>query len=470
MESILLNSLEPSNGSVSAPQTTIFAVSTAPGRAAIAVIRISGPSAGQVLQRLAGRIPPHRQAALANLRHPATGELLDQSLIIYFAGPSSETGEDVAELQVHGGRAVVRAVLDALAEIPGCRPAEAGEFAHRAFMNGKLDLTAAEGLADLIDAETEAQRRQAVGLATGQHASLYDGWRTRLIECQSLIESAIDFSDEGDVSDQAAVVATARATTLLADIKTHLSGADRGEIIRDGLQVVIAGPPNAGKSTLLNALARREAAIVSEEAGTTRDAIEVHLDLGGQAIIITDTAGIRQTSGLIEQEGIRRTYKRAQTADLIIWLTEISEPQPVPPDLLAERPDDGSRPVTVLQVANKSDQPQPHAVSLQRPAGVELTISAATGAGLEHLTKRIIALAQGRVGDPADLVPTSARQAFHLKSTVQHLEEYLNSSMRQLELRAEDLRLAADSLGRLTGRIDAEDVLDQIFSRFCIGK
>ncbi|MGI9478091.1 MAG: tRNA uridine-5-carboxymethylaminomethyl(34) synthesis GTPase MnmE [Hyphomicrobiaceae bacterium] len=444
---------------MSAP-TTIFALSSAPGRAAIAVIRISGPAAGTALHQLAGRTPPPRQAILATLSHPKTRQALDQALVLYFVGPASETGEDIVELQVHGGRAVVRAVLDALSIIPGCRPAEPGEFAHRAFVNGKLDLTAAEGLADLIDAETEAQRQQAISLAAGHLATLYDGWRNRLIECQALVESAIDFSDEGDVSDGAIQAATQRATALRTTIQAHLDGAERGEIIRDGFRVVIAGPPNAGKSTLLNALARRDAAIVSEEAGTTRDAIEVHLDLAGLPVVVTDTAGIRAAGGAIEREGIRRTYERARSANLIIWLTDMAEPLSPPPELATEG-------TPVLTVANKADRlpagPTP-------PTDTDLRISAKTMDGLNALSERLISEAQHRIGDGQDLVPTSVRQAFHLRSAVEHLDKYLNSPAEDIELRAEDLRLAGDSLGRLTGRIDAEDVLDQIFSRFCIGK
>lgn len=437
--------------------STIYALSTAPGRAAIAVIRVSGPKASNVLHVFTGRTPAARQAKMAILRHPQTREPLDQALILYFAAPSSETGEDIAELQIHGGRAVVRAVLDALALIPGCRPAEAGEFAHRAFINGKLDLTAAEGLADLIDAETEAQRTQAITLASGHHATLYQGWRTRLIECQALIESAIDFSDEGDVSNSAANMATERATALNDEIRSHLAGADRGEIIREGFRVVIAGPPNAGKSTLLNALAHRDAAIVSDEAGTTRDAIEVHLDLAGLPVTVTDTAGIRATSAKVEAEGIRRTYDRAKSANLIIWLTDIAQSAPVPPDLAQEG-------TPVLTVANKIDQSS--APSSDRDLG----ISAKDTSGIDALTQEIVSCAQSRIGDTVDLVPTSARQSFHLNQCAEHLQNYLDHQNHDIELRAEDFRLASDSLGRLTGRVDAEDVLDQIFSRFCIGK
>jgi tRNA modification GTPase len=438
-------------------RTTIFALSSARGRAAIAVIRVSGPHAAHALKSLTGRVPASRMATLSILRHPSTGAILDQALIIFFKGPASETGEDIAELQVHGGRAVVRSVLEALADITGCRPAEPGEFAHRAFLNGKIDLTAAEGIIDLIDADTEAQRRQAVALAAGEHASLYDGWRIRLIECQALIESAIDFSDEDDVSDAAATMATERSKVLASDISTHLSKAPRGEIIRDGYRIVIAGPPNAGKSTLLNALARRDAAIVSDEAGTTRDAIETHLNLAGLSIICTDTAGIRQTEAKLEVEGIRRTYDRAKSANLIIWLTDIAEPLDAPADLAPNG-------TPMLTIANKADRHSPG------KGDADLTISAATGDGLEALTNHIIAQAQEHIGDDTDLVPTSARQTFHLREAEKHLDDYLRGTNGDIELRAEDLRLAADSLGRITGRIDTEDVLDQIFSRFCIGK
>ncbi len=446
--------------SVSSP-TTIFALSTAPGRAAIAVIRISGPAAGRALAALIARPEPtpHREARLATLRNPETGEPLDQALVLFFAAPATETGEDVAELQIHGGRAVVNAVLEALALVPGCRPAEAGEFAHRAFVNGKMDLTAAEGLADLIDAETEAQRAQALTLATGSHARLYDGWRTRLIEAQALTESAIDFSDEADVSDTAIAAARQRIQVLHREFAAHLAGAHRGEIIRHGYRVVIAGPPNAGKSTLLNALARRDAAIVSDEAGTTRDAIEVHLDLGGIAVIVTDTAGIRETVGNIEREGIRRTYSHAGRANLILWLIDPANPAAPPCDFGGD--------CEKLLIATKKDRLSD--ISGPQIAS-DLSISAACGDGLDELSEIIIGYAAKSLDTGSDLAPTSARQTYHLKAAQRSLENYLGASLSDIELRAEDLRLAADSLGRLTGRIDAEDILDQVFSRFCIGK
>jgi tRNA modification GTPase len=447
-----------SNASASRP-ATIFALSTAPGRAAIAVIRMSGPAVPDALRALVGRLPRPRQAAFANLRDSATSALLDQALVLYFRAPQSETGEDVAEFQVHGGRAVVQAVLDALALLPGCRPAEPGEFAHRAFLNGKLDLTAVEGLADLIDAETEAQRRQAVSVAAGHSAALYDGWRTRLIECQALVESAIDFSDEADVGDAAVTLADERSRDLRGEILRHLEGAVRGEIIRCGFRVVIAGPPNAGKSTLLNALARRDAAIVSAEAGTTRDAIEVRLDLGGLPVIVTDTAGIRDAGGAIEREGIRRTFDRARAADLVLWLTAPDAVAAVPAGLVP----DGA---TLIRLANKMDLAE-HA-----PAGTDadVAISAMTGAGLDRLGSLIADQARKRLDQGDDLVPISARQSYHLRKAAEGLARYLDNPSIDIELRAEELRIAAESLGRLTGAIDPEDVLDQIFSRFCIGK
>jgi tRNA modification GTPase len=439
---------------------TIFALSSAPGRAAVAVVRVSGPQVGAVVTSLIGRTPRPRQATLANLIDPATGKLIDQALVLYFAAPASETGEDIVEFQIHGGRAVIEATLGAIARVPGCRPAQPGEFVHRAFTNGKLDLTALEGLADLIDAETEAQRRQAVTVAAGHSRALYEDWRSRLIECQALVESAIDFSDEADVSETAIAAADKRAATLAADIRQHLAGARRGEIIRSGYRVVIVGPPNAGKSTLLNALARRDAAIVSAEAGTTRDTIEVRLDLDGLPVIVTDTAGIRETTGVVEQEGIRRTFDRARSADLVIWITSPDASGPLPPDLVPEAAD-------LLTLANKADLDTGADAPDEK---ADLHISALTGNGLDQLSRTIIERAEAHVGQALELVPISARQSFHLDQAAAGLERFVEHVALDIELRAEELRIAADSLGRLTGVIDAEDVLDQIFSRFCIGK
>lgn len=302
--------------------STIFALSSAPGRAGVAVIRVSGPSVGYVLNRMVAPRPKPRSAVYRTIQHPRTGEALDRAVVLWFAAPKSETGEDVAEFQVHGSRAVVAAVLSALGEIDGCRLAEPGEFARRAFENGKLDLAEIEGLADLIEAETDAQRRQALAQAGGSLSKLYESWRSRLIEIAALTEAAIDFSDEGDVSASAFAEARNRAVISKDEIAAHLNDGHRGEILRDGFRVALLGPPNAGKSSLLNALARRDAAIVSAEAGTTRDVIEVRLDLGGLPVIVSDTAGIREASSEIEREGIRRSLAAARDADLVIWLAE----------------------------------------------------------------------------------------------------------------------------------------------------
>jgi len=441
---------------------TIFALSSAPGRAGVAVLRISGPAAGMVLDEMASPRPEPRRAALRRLRDPVSGGTLDQALVLWFPAPSSFTGEDVAELHVHGGRAVVQAVLGAIGPIPGCRPAEPGEFARRAFENGKLDLTMAEGLADLIDAETEAQRKQALRQADGALATLYDGWRSSLVEALALVEAAIDFSDEGDVGTATFAHAVPIVRDLEAAITRHLSDGNRGEILREGFHVVLAGPPNVGKSSLLNALARREAAIVSEEAGTTRDVIEVRLDLEGLPIVISDTAGIREAAGRIEQEGIRRTLARSRAADLILWLMDATAPDPHLPAELADMAD------RTLWVSNKVDL---------REAGWPATlpddmvaVSARTGQGMDELSRRLAAIARERISPGEHPSLTQERHRQNLVACQEALRDFLEGSPWRLELRAEDLRVAANALGRLTGRIDPEQVLDQIFGRFCIGK
>src|SRR5499433_3509771 len=301
---------------------TIFALSSGRPPAAIAVVRISGPRARTALERLIGRVPQPRRASLARVRDPATGDVIDEGLALWFPGPNSETGEDIAELQVHGGRAVIAAVLAALAKLAGLRHAEAGEFTRRAFENGRMDLTAVEGLADLVAAETEAQRRQAYQQLTGLLGDRAETWRQRLIEALALVEAGIDFSDEDDVPKDM----MARALELIRPLAEEISkaGAGQGERLREGLRVAIAGPPNAGKSTLFNRLARREAAIVSPYAGTTRDVIEVHLDLDGYPLTILDTAGIRDSGEPVEQEGIRRARASAAEADLVLWVTDVS--------------------------------------------------------------------------------------------------------------------------------------------------
>ncbi|HKZ95614.1 MAG TPA: tRNA uridine-5-carboxymethylaminomethyl(34) synthesis GTPase MnmE [Hyphomicrobiaceae bacterium] len=443
-------------------QPTIFALSSAPGRAGVAIVRVSGPEAGTVLNVMAPSRPKPRMAAGRAIRHPTTGETLDRGIVIWFPAPKSFTGEDVAELQLHGGRAVVKAVLEALGHVPGSRLAEPGEFARRAFENGKIDLAEAEGLADLIDAETEAQRRQALRQASGELSGLYEGWRSALIDAIALTEAAIDFSDEADVErttfDQAREVVAA----LEPAVRRHLDDGHRGEIVREGFHVALIGPPNVGKSSLLNALARRDAAIVSEEAGTTRDVIEVRLDLDGLPIVLSDTAGIRETAARIEQEGIRRTLRTAEQADLIIWLMDAHEPHAALPDELRDYAD------RTLSVLNKVDL-LPGGSPPTLPDDM-IAISATTGEGLANLTRRLAAIAAERIGSHEDWAITQVRHRRLIEATAESLEAFLGGDARQIELRAEDLRRAADALGRITGRVDVEDVLDHVFKRFCIGK
>jgi len=436
-----------------ADTSTIYALSSGPGRAGVAVIRVSGSKAREAVELMAAPLPKPRLAAFRTVVHPLSGESLDRAVIIWFAAPLSETGEDVAEFQVHGGTAVVRAVLQGLGSIPGLRLAEPGEFARRAFEHGKLDLAEVEGLADLVDAQTEAQRRQALAQASGSLSRLYEGWRGRLIEALALAEAAIDFSDEGDVSARAFEDAKHRVSSLRHEIAAHLNDGRRGEILRDGFRVALVGPPNAGKSSLLNALARRDAAIVSAEAGTTRDVIEVRLDLHGLPVIVADTAGIRDASGAVEREGIRRSMSTARAADLVLWLTESGLDAP---------PSEISRETTVV-VRSKAD------LAPDGPNGA-LAVSSVTGTGLDRLTQEIAARAADVVGWQDAPALTQQRHRQRLEQANAALGLFLEGPTRDLELRAEDLRTAAHALGRITGRVDVEDVLDEIFGRFCIGK
>jgi tRNA modification GTPase len=447
---------------MAADADTIVAPASGMSLAAVAVIRISGPTTRAVLETLCGGAPPPRHASLRAIGLPAAPPI-DRGLVLSFEGPSSFTGEDMAELHVHGGRAVIGAVIDAVLALPGTRLAEPGEFARRAFENGKLDLTEVEGLADLINAETEAQRRQALAQAEGSLRALYEGWRAELVRAQALIEAGLDFADEGDVIADVAAKADPVVAGLRAAIARHLADGC-GERLRDGFKVVIAGAPNAGKSSLLNALAKRDAAIVSEEAGTTRDIIEVHLDLGGVPVMLVDTAGLREAEGKVEAEGIRRAMARAGDADLVLWIVDGTAPQwDAPQGIASRKPGEGG--TVAITVLNKID--------LAPDAGTArdaIRVSAKTGEGIEQLIDMLADKAALETGQGAGApVLTRARHRVELEAAHAALERYGDRASAP-ELKAEELRIGAHHLGRLTGRIDVEEVLGAIFAEFCIGK
>lgn len=434
---------------------TVFALSSGRLPSGVAVVRVSGPSASAAALAIAGMLPPPRLAHYGEMRDPASGEVLDKGLLLFFPGPASATGEDIVELHLHGGRAVVAAVLRALSSLPGLRAAEAGEFTRRAHLNGKMDLAQVEGLADLIAAETEAQRRQALALAAGTLSRRVSTWREGLVRALALVEASIDFSDEGDVPNDLLYEALALMVPLRDDLAAAVKDAARGERVRDGLVVAIAGPPNAGKSTLLNRLAGREAAIVSEIPGTTRDVLEVHLELVGQAVTLLDTAGLRETADVVEQEGVRRALARAEAADLVLWLSDDGTP---PPPALAD----------AVKVRSKADRVTAGAADPPFYSGW-LALSATTGAGLEGLLSIVERAVEAFSGGEPALV-TRERQRLALSAAAEHLDQACGEFAGREELRAEELRLAARALDRTIGKVDVEDVLDALFSTFCIGK
>lgn len=445
---------------------TIFALSSGLPPAAIAVVRLSGGHAAAALAALNARLPQPRRAALRRLKDPASGDLLDSALVLWLPGPATETGEDMAELHLHGGRAVIGSVLDALARMDGLRPAEPGEFTRRAFVNGRIDLTAAEGLADLIDADTEVQRRQAVRQMEGALGDLYEGWRADLLRSLAYLEAELDFSDEGDVPGSLAGEARAGAGEVLVAITRHLADGRRGERLRDGVRVVIAGPPNAGKSTLMNALARRDVAIVSARAGTTRDVIETHLDVAGYPVILCDTAGQRVAGDDIEEEGIRRARARLGEADLVLWLAAADEADGG--DEFGWQPLPGQK---VARVTSKWDRVCDHPpVPALDERGLRLSVT--RDWGLDALIGWIGAAAADLCAPGEGAAMTRARHRAALEECRAALERFLAAAEAGAagELQAEDLRLAARALGRITGRVDVEDLLDIVFADFCIGK
>ncbi len=442
---------------------TIFAPASGRGPAGIAVIRISGPAAAIALARLTGLSDPvPRRAARARIRDDQ-GETIDVGLALWFPRPASFTGEDVAELHVHGGRAVVAGVLEALAAVDGLRPAEPGEFTRRAFENDKLDLTAAEAIADLVNAETRAQRRQAVRQMQGDLGRLYDGWRERLILLLAHQEALIDFADE-DLPPKIEERVRAEVAALAAELSCHLSDDRRGERLREGFRVVIVGPPNAGKSSLLNILARREAAIVAASPGTTRDVIEVHLDLAGYPILVSDTAGLREATEAIESEGVRRSLRTAEQADLKLAVLDASVLPQIDERTAALVDQD------TLVLVNKSDiahQAGPVVVNMV----TAMPISALTGAGISAFLLRLEAEVARRWGAGDGVALTRVRHRQALERCAVSLGRVVTADATGAgEIVAEDLRLAARELGRITGRVDVEEILDVIFRDFCIGK
>lgn len=426
-------------------EDTIFALSSGQPPAAIAIIRISGSRAGDALVALAGRLPEPRKASLSLLRHPVSQDDLDRALLLWMPGQATATGEDLAELHCHGGRAVVAAVLKALASVEGLRAAEAGEFTRRAFENGRIDLNEAEGLADLLSAETERQRRSAMRMADGYFSRRIEVWRERLLGLSGLTEACLDFADEDDVPDAGA---EPRLATGLSEFAAELqSELDRpsAEKLRDGISVVIAGPPNAGKSTLLNALAERDAAIVSNIPGTTRDRIEVPVAIDGIAFVITDTAGLRRADDPVEAIGVDRAKEAMAAADMLLWLSEEE----------AGRPD-------AIRVSTKSD------IRIgEKPAAGTIAVSALTGEGMDALRSRLISQAKALIPNE-DGYALHSRQREIISKLAMEIERAAGES--DLLLVAENLRLARGLIDSLTGRAGTEDMLDALFGRFCIGK
>ena len=392
-----------------------------------------------------------RTAVLARITVPAEEMPVDEGLVLWFPGPNSFTGEDCLEFQVHGGRAVVRCLIAGLCKLTGTRMAEAGEFSRRAFENGRLDLTALEGLSDLVAADTEYQRKLAYRQSQGSLREVYDGWRSRLVRIRALMEAKLDFSDEEDVPDNGFGTELKSVTNLVTDMRAHLDDRNAGEIIRDGFQIALMGLPNAGKSSLINSLAQRDVAIVTEEAGTTRDLLSVHLDVGGYAVTLFDTAGLRSSENAAEIEGVKRAEKAGKSANLVIWLQDINAGNEIEKQNFDN----------VLYITSKDD------------AGLlssGQSVSAKTGHGISDLISRIRSEIEESVGFGEATLVSRARHRDALERCLLDLERCLLLPIEKSELQAELLRSAGDYLGRITGRIDVEDLLDTIFSEFCIGK
>ncbi|OWV73522.1 tRNA modification GTPase TrmE [Rhizobium sp. R339] len=436
------------------PHDTIYAVSSGAPPSGVSVVRISGPATRDVLVSLIGSVPADRAAAYRTIR-TRNNEPIDRGLALFFPAPNSFTGEDVAELQIHGSKAVLAALFQTLGGFPNVRMAVEGEFSRRAFENGKLDLVEVEGLADLIGAETEMQRRLAVEHSAGGLSAIYDSWAERLTRARALIEAELDFPDEDDVPGSVSDMVWSDMEKLRTDIAQHLDAASAGEIIRDGFKVVIAGAPNAGKSSLLNALARRDVAIVTDIAGTTRDVLHLDLDIDGYLVKLYDTAGLRETEDRVEMEGVRRARVALLDADLVLLLVDMTSPE-IPGDLEPTFPH--------VTVGTKKDL-----IDIA-PSRYDLQISTTTGDGLPELRQLIGRVVADRFGGLSMAIPSRQRHKDSLAKCLSALDEAISQVDVDLELRTEQLRVAADYLGRITGRVDVEQLLGVIFSEFCIGK
>ncbi|MBT8004334.1 MAG: tRNA uridine-5-carboxymethylaminomethyl(34) synthesis GTPase MnmE [Rhodospirillales bacterium] len=440
---------------------TIYALASGIGVSGLQVFRISGPQSGDVLKALTGHsLPSPRVATYTKFVQPDTGADLDQGLILWFPAPASYTGEDVAEIHAHGGRAVREAFLAAFSKVSGVRQAEPGEFTRRAFENGKLDLTEVEGLADLIEAETDAQRRQALRQMQGALGKLYESWREDLIKSLAHVEAVIDFADE-ELPEELDSKANERIARVLQEIQDHLADGHRGELLRDGVSLAIIGPPNAGKSSFLNHLAQRDVAIVSSEPGTTRDIIEVHLDLAGYPVVVADTAGLREGQSDIESEGIRRALERANNADLKIYLCDQGSWSPDEKDLKRILDDQTFLVVNKMDLGDIGD-------ATEMLGHLIYPISVRTGDGIGNLLSAL----EASVSEQFEASESPALTRERHRNALEECQEFLQSSLSvvESEFRAEELRLGVRALARITGRVDVEDLLDVIFNEFCIGK